>query len=52
MLRDGQELEVDVQLARPRALVPLHLDGGNPSYLVVAGQATACQLEVLMVLVL
>jgi hypothetical protein len=35
--RDGQELQMDVQLSRPQPLVPLHLDGGNPSYLIVAG---------------
>lgn len=38
VLRAGKEKEVEVELARPQALVPLHLDGGNPSYLVVAGR--------------
>ena len=35
--RDGAALEVDVPLSRPSPLVPLHLGGADPAYLVVAG---------------
>lgn len=37
ILREGQETTVDVQLMRPNSLVPHHLNGADPSYLVVAG---------------
>ena len=37
ILRDGVESTVSVQLMRPNALIPHHLAGGDPSYLVVAG---------------
>ncbi|KAK9820002.1 hypothetical protein WJX72_005011 [[Myrmecia] bisecta] len=37
VLRDGAELQVDVTLVRPTSLVPLHLSGADPSFLVVAG---------------
>ena len=35
--RDGSEVNVEVKLDRPQPLVPLHLNGRDPSYLVVAG---------------
>ncbi|KAK9908877.1 hypothetical protein WJX75_004161 [Coccomyxa subellipsoidea] len=37
LLRKGQEVSLRVPLDRPHALVPLHLGGHQPSYLVVAG---------------
>jgi hypothetical protein len=37
VLRDGRELELEVKLLKPRALVPLHLNGKDPAYLVIAG---------------
>ena len=39
VLRGGKELEVDVELVQPRSLVPLHLEGNNPSFFVVAGKS-------------
>lgn len=37
LLRKGEEVSLRVPLDRPHALVPLHLGGLQPSYLVVAG---------------
>lgn len=37
VLRTGEELELDVPLSPPAPLVPLHLGGADPAYLVVAG---------------
>lgn len=37
ILRDSTEHHLTVQLMRPNALVPHHLAGGDPSYLVIAG---------------
>ena len=37
VLRDGQPMKLSVSLARPAALVPLHLNGRDPSYFVIAG---------------
>lgn len=37
VLREGQTAELDVRLASPDALVPLHLGGLGPSFLIVAG---------------
>ena len=37
VLRDGETLELDVRLASPDALVPLHLGGLGPSFLIMAG---------------
>jgi hypothetical protein len=39
VLRDGRTLELDVRLASPDALVPLHLGGQGPSFLIIAGAA-------------
>ena len=36
--RDGEEVQLTIQLMRPRLLVPLHLDNTDPSFFVVAGQ--------------
>ena len=41
MLREGRTLELDVRLASPDALVPLHLGGQGPSFLIIAGAARA-----------
>ena len=30
-------MEVDVELAKPKPLVPAHIDNSDPDYLVVAG---------------
>lgn len=35
--RDGQEVQLTIQLMRPRLLVPLHLANADPSFFVVAG---------------
>ena len=37
LLRAGEPMTVDVTLSRPEPLVPLHLAGDDPQYLVVAG---------------
>lgn len=37
VLREGQPLRFEIPLMRPSPLVPHHLNGGDPSYLVVAG---------------
>ncbi len=37
VLRDGKPLELDIQLSAPQPLVPLHLAGADPSFLVVSG---------------
>lgn len=37
VLREGRPVALRVPLDRPHALVPLHLGGAQPSYLVVAG---------------
>ena len=37
VLREGKTLELDVRLASPDALVPLHLGGMGPSFLITAG---------------
>ncbi|KAI7842528.1 hypothetical protein COHA_003882 [Chlorella ohadii] len=37
VLRDGQPMRLEIKLMRPNALVPHHLNGREPSYLVVAG---------------
>ena len=37
VLRGGEPLTVDVKLMRPDALVPRHLAGADPAFLVVAG---------------
>ena len=37
VLREGRPVALKVPLDRPHALVPLHLGGQQPSYLVVAG---------------
>ena len=47
LLRKGEEVSLRVPLDRPHALVPLHLGGLQPSYLVVAG-AAACILDPLL----
>jgi hypothetical protein len=38
VLREGREVALHVPLDKPHALVPLHLNGQQPSYLVVAGE--------------
>jgi hypothetical protein len=43
VLRDGRTLELDVRLASPDALVPLHLGGHGPSFLIIAGAAAAAR---------
>eukprot|EP00884_Botryococcus_braunii_P000841 jgi/Botrbrau1/10758/Bobra.180_2s0023.1 len=43
VLREGKEVVLDVTLSCPTPLVPLHLRGADPSYLIVAGLVfTAC----------
>ena len=37
LLRNGQELTLNLQLMKPAPLIPHHLDGNDPSYFVVAG---------------
>ena len=37
VLRGGAPLQLDISLAAPQPLVPLHLAGADPSFLVVAG---------------
>lgn len=37
VLRGGKELSLTIELGRTDSLVPLHLSGNDPSYLVVAG---------------
>ena len=37
VLRGGTPLQLDISLAAPQPLVPLHLAGADPSFLVVAG---------------
>lgn len=37
VLREGKELTLDITLSCPTPLVPLHLRGADPSYLIVAG---------------
>lgn len=37
VLRDGEKKDLDIKLMRPNALVPHHLGGADPSYLVVSG---------------
>lgn len=37
VLREGQELALDIQLNKPHPLVPMHLSGQDPSFFVVAG---------------
>lgn len=37
VLREGKELKLDISLMTPKALVPLHLGGKDPSFLVVSG---------------
>ncbi|PRW56735.1 Protease Do-like 9 isoform A [Chlorella sorokiniana] len=37
ILRDGQPMRLEIKLMRPNALVQHHLNGREPSYLVVAG---------------
>lgn len=37
VLRDGKELELDVQVMQPNPLVPHHLNGKAPSFLIVGG---------------
>ncbi len=37
VLRDGQTQQLDIGLSRPSALVPLHLNDTDPSYVVIAG---------------
>ena len=41
VLREGATAELDVRLASPDALVPLHLGGLGPSFLIVAGAPAA-----------
>ena len=36
--REGKEVQLTIQLMRPRLLVPLHLANKDPSFFVVAGQ--------------
>ena len=45
VFRDGVDVEIDVELSEPIKLVPRHIGGRRPSYLVVAGKpclASAC----------
>lgn len=37
VLRGGKEMQVEVLLMAPQPLVPLHLSGQDPSFLVIAG---------------
>ncbi|KAL4447366.1 hypothetical protein ABPG77_007399 [Micractinium sp. CCAP 211/92] len=37
ILREGKPMQLQIQLMRPNSLVPHHLGGSDPSYLVVAG---------------
>ena len=45
ILRGGEELSITVPLDRPHPLVPIHLDDKQPSYLVVAGEASSLSLS-------
>lgn len=40
VLRKGQLMKLNMALARPAALVPLHLNGRDPSFFVIAGIVT------------
>jgi len=37
LLRDGKELSFEIKLSNPPRLVPCHLDGKQPQYLVISG---------------
>lgn len=37
VVRDGKDLELNVELSEPIKLIPRHIGGRRPSYLVVAG---------------
>lgn len=37
MLRDGEVIEIETTLKAPVHLVPVHIEGKLPSYLIVAG---------------
>ena len=37
VLRDGKTHHLDIILSKPSALVPLHLNNADPSYVVIAG---------------
>lgn len=37
ILRDGKEMEVEVTVRVPLQLVPWHIGGAAPSYLIVGG---------------
>ena len=38
VLRGGAPMTLDIGLAAPQPLVPLHLAGADPSFLIVAGR--------------
>lgn len=40
VLRGGKSMQLDISLAAPQPLVPLHLAGADPSFLVVTGNET------------
>lgn len=42
VLRDGASQQLDINLSRPSALVPLHLNNTDPSYVVIAGRSSCC----------
>ena len=42
VLRDGAAQQLDITLSRPSALVPLHLNDADPSYVVIAGALREC----------
>ena len=42
VLRDGASQQLDINLSRPSALVPLHLNNTDPSYVVIAGRCACC----------
>lgn len=37
IFRDGHDMQIDVELSEPIKLIPRHVGGRRPSYLVVAG---------------
>ncbi|KAK9842610.1 hypothetical protein WJX84_004330 [Apatococcus fuscideae] len=45
VLRDGASQQLDINLTRPSALVPLHLNNTDPSYVVIAGIVFTCLCE-------
>ena len=41
VLREGATEQLEINLSRPSALVPLHLNDTDPSYVVIAGEPSS-----------